>query len=125
MSEYENLVLSSELIMVELPPLEIWKDDVSGVSPLSELETSGFQIFQIFTLPPMLHHSFFKTTKKFVCRNLVAKLTRVSSDSSQSNLTTEWNNSEVISTNRRYHQSFCYLGSFTHKVKLLPRSFAP
>ena len=46
LSEYENLVLSSELIMVELPPLEIWKDDVSGVSPLSEFETSGVQIFQ-------------------------------------------------------------------------------
>ena len=32
--------------MVEWPPWEIRKDDVSGVSPLPKLETSGFQIFQ-------------------------------------------------------------------------------
>ena len=30
---YENLVLSNELIKVELPPWSIWKDDVSSVSP--------------------------------------------------------------------------------------------
>ena len=68
--------------MVELAPWEIRKDDVSGVGPLPKLETSGFKSFkvviirplstQIFTLTPMQHHSFFKTTKKFVCRKLLA-----------------------------------------------------
>ena len=33
---YKNLVLSNELIKVELPPWKIWKADVSSVSPLSE-----------------------------------------------------------------------------------------
>ena len=33
---YLNLVLSNELIKVELPPWKIWKDDVSSVSPSSE-----------------------------------------------------------------------------------------
>ena len=33
---YENLVLSNELIKVELPPWKIWKADVSSVSPSSE-----------------------------------------------------------------------------------------
>ena len=51
----ENLILSNELIKVELPQWKIWKDDVSSVSPsLSR------------TLPPMQHHSFFRNLN-FVC----------------------------------------------------------
>ena len=49
---YENLVLSNELIKVELLPWKIWKADVSSVSPSSgridlglTLEASAFQIF--------------------------------------------------------------------------------
>ena len=34
--QYKNLVLSNELIKVKLPPLKIWKADVSSVSPSSE-----------------------------------------------------------------------------------------
>ena len=33
--KHENLVLSKELIKVELPPSKIWKADVSSVSPSS------------------------------------------------------------------------------------------
>ena len=39
--EHENLLLSKELIKVELPPRKIWKADVSSVSPLSERITGG------------------------------------------------------------------------------------
>ena len=51
--KHENLLLSKELINVDLPPWKIWKADVSSLSPLSEwtaktltLETSAIQIFQ-------------------------------------------------------------------------------
>ena len=33
--KHENLVLSNELIKVELPPLKIWRANVSGVGPSS------------------------------------------------------------------------------------------
>ena len=39
--KHENLVLSDELIMVELPPQKIWKAVVSSVGP-SSLRTEEF-----------------------------------------------------------------------------------
>ena len=35
--KHENLILSNELIKVELLPRKIWKGDVSSVSPSSSL----------------------------------------------------------------------------------------
>jgi len=34
--KHENLVLSRELVKVELPPWKIWKADLSSVSPSSD-----------------------------------------------------------------------------------------
>ena len=41
--KHENLVLSNELIKVELPPLMIWKAEVSAVSPSSVEEHLNLQ----------------------------------------------------------------------------------
>ena len=38
---HENLVLSNMWTKVKLPPLNIWKADVSSVSPSSERMTKG------------------------------------------------------------------------------------
>ena len=87
----ENLVLSNELIKVELPPWKIWNADISpSISPRRQsvaicsgeslmLEVSAFQVFHggnstfinsfdktkfsCFTLPPMQHHSFIRNMK--------------------------------------------------------------
>ena len=40
----KNLVLSNELIKVELPLWKIWKADVSSVSPSSELRSKSFTV---------------------------------------------------------------------------------
>ena len=34
--KHENLVISNELIKVELPPSKIWEAEVSSISPSSE-----------------------------------------------------------------------------------------
>ena len=41
--EHGNLVLSNELIKIELPPCKIWKADVSSVSASSFALTKGRQ----------------------------------------------------------------------------------
>ena len=70
--KHENVVLSNELIKVELPQRKIWKTEVSSVSSWSErigsdeglaLETSAFQIFHGGT--STFIHSFHKT--RFLC----------------------------------------------------------
>ena len=42
--KHENLVLSNELIKVELLPWKIWKADVSRVSPSSERMTFNWYL---------------------------------------------------------------------------------